>query len=135
MACPGQMFSGLSVDDVVVMPNHIHGIVQIHEPVKAKRGAVVGTETGTTTNAPAAAPLVGTPDVPAPITVGRIVGAFKSCSTNGYIRGVRTLGWKPFRGRLWQRNYHERVLRDEAALMRVRQYIKNNPRRWWLDRS
>jgi len=55
--------------------------------------------------------------------------------TNEYIRGVKRSGWPPFRGRLWQRNYYEHIIRDEDALNRIRQYIANNPLGWHLDRE
>jgi REP element-mobilizing transposase RayT len=51
-------------------------------------------------------------------------------TTNEYIRGVKTLGWPPFPGRLWQRNYYEHVIRNENALNRIRQYIADNPAQW-----
>jgi hypothetical protein len=38
-------------------------------------------------------------------------------------------------GRLWQRNYYEHIIRNEAELNRVREYIQNNPLRWQLDRE
>ena len=78
------------------------------------------------------APTVG--DIVAP-TVGDIVGAFKSRVTVEYIRGVKTSGWPPFRGRLWQRNYYEHIIRNERALNAIRQYIIENPRRWQMDRE
>jgi len=68
-------------------------------------------------------------------TVGDIVGAFKSRVTVEYIRGVKTSGWPPFRGRLWQRNYYEHIIRNERALNAIRQYIIENPRRWQMDRE
>jgi len=68
-------------------------------------------------------------------TVGDIVGAFKSRVTVEYIRGVKTSGWPPFRGRLWQRNYYEHIIRHERALNAIRQYIIENPRRWQMDRE
>ena len=78
------------------------------------------------------APTVG--DIVAP-TVGDIVGAFKSRVTVEYIRGVKTSGWPPFRGRLWQRNYYEHIIRNERALERIRDYILTNPLHWHLDRE
>jgi len=90
------------------------------------------------------ATIVGTGLVPVPDdgattrvapTVGDIVGAFKSRVTVEYIRGVKTSGWPPFRGRLWQRNYYEHIIRNERALNAIRQYIIENPRRWQMDRE
>lgn len=83
---------------------------------------------------PAAAdvPVAG---APAPLTLGDIVGAFKSVTTGLYIQGVRQSGWTPFRGRLWQRNYHEHIIRNHGSLNRIRQYILDNPARWASDRE
>ena len=47
-----------------------------------------------------------------------------------YIRGVRDGGWPAFDRRLWQRDYYERIVREEAALERIRAYIAANPARW-----
>lgn len=101
-------FPGIDIDVFVVMPNHLHGIVVLRED------ASVG------------APLVGA-------RLGAIVGAFKSITTVEYGRGARTHGWAGFRGRLWQRNYYEHVVRDEADLSRVRRYVEKNPLRWEFD--
>ena len=46
---------------------------------------------------------------------------------NAYIRGVKQHGWEPFPGKFWQRNYYERIIRNERGLNTVRQYIHNNP--------
>jgi len=78
--------------------------------------------------APRGRPLVG-----APARLGDVVGAFKSLATVGYISGVKAKGWPEFRGRLWQRNYYEHIIRDETALDRVRRYIDDNPARWEFD--
>lgn len=37
-------------------------------------------------------------------------------------------------GKVWQRNYYERVLRDERERHIARRYIRDNPLRWHLDR-
>jgi REP element-mobilizing transposase RayT len=47
--------------------------------------------------------------------------------------GVRDHGWARFDGRLWQRNYYERVLRDDDRLARARRYVAENPARWRDD--
>ena len=56
-------------------------------------------------------------------------------TTNEYIRGVKELGWKPFPGKLWQRNYYEHIIRSEIELNAIRQYIINNPLNWAQDRD
>jgi len=52
---------------------------------------------------------------------------FKTMTTNEYIRGVKTQGWKPFNGKLWQCNYYEHIIRDEDSHQRIVYYIRNNP--------
>jgi REP element-mobilizing transposase RayT len=54
-------------------------------------------------------------------------------TTNEYIHGVKELGWSPFPGKVWQRNYWEHVIRNDASLKRIREYIQNNPARWAED--
>ncbi len=60
---------------------------------------------------------------------------FKSFTTKRYSEGVKKYGWKPFPGRLWQRNYYERVIRDETELLEMREYILHNPAKWDMDRE
>ncbi len=43
------------------------------------------------------------------------------------------MGWPPFTGKLWQRNYYEHIIRDDGALNLIRQYITENPSRWADD--
>ena len=111
-------FPGVELDAFVVMPNHVHGILVITDPVGA--GLVPAHDGATTRVAP---------------TVGDIVGAFKSRTTVGYIHGVKARGWPPFRRRLWQRNYYEHIIRHDESLNRIRRHIAENPLRWHLDRE
>jgi len=64
-----------------------------------------------------------------------VVHRFKSLTTARYRRGVLQDRWLPFCGRLWQRNYYERVVRDDEELNDIRQYIADNPLRWAEDRE
>jgi putative transposase len=64
-----------------------------------------------------------------------VVHRFKTMTTKRYADGVKRLGWEPFRGRLWQRNYYEHIIRNEESLNRIREYILTNPMRWALDRE
>jgi putative transposase len=59
-----------------------------------------------------------------------VVRAFKSISA---IHANQRLGraGQP----LWQRNYYEHIIRDEADLARIRRYIIENPSRWAMDRE
>jgi len=61
-------------------------------------------------------------------TLGRIMRAFKSLSAHS----VRSSGGCSKSG-LWQRSYYEHVVRTEADLNGIRQYILDNPLQWELD--
>jgi len=50
-------------------------------------------------------------------------------TTNEYIRRVKQLNWKPFAGKLWQRNYYEHIIRNEKDLQQKTDYILDNPSR------
>jgi len=65
--------------------------------------------------------------------LGDVVHRFKTLTTKRYADGVKQQGWSPFPGRLWQRNYYEHVIRSEASLSRIRQYITTNPISWTAD--
>jgi REP element-mobilizing transposase RayT len=108
------------VDGFVVMPNHLHGIIVL---------ATVGA-------GPCACPDNERPWEAAPaMSFVDFVHRFKSLTTARYRHGVAEQNWQPFPGRLWQRNYYERIIRDEAELNCIRQYIIDNPMQWEMDRE
>jgi len=111
-----QKFTAVETDEFVVMPNHFHGIVVIPVGADLRVGPIAeGAHTG--------APLP------------TIIQWFKTMTTNEYIRGVKDASWPSFKGRLWQRNYYEHIIRNEDSLDRIRQYIIDNPARWAFDRE
>ena len=113
-----EKFPGIRIDQFVIMPNHIHGIIFI-EPVGADH---------------CVCPDIGQSHGIAP-TLGTIVQWFKTMTTNDYIKAVRTKTARPFPDRLWQRNYYEHIIRDETDLNGVRHYIIDNPAKWEEDRE
>jgi len=66
--------------------------------------------------------------------IGNVIGAFKSLSTNKYIKGVHNDNWLIFEKRLWQKNYYEHIIRDEKSYLFISDYILNNPLKWELDK-
>jgi REP element-mobilizing transposase RayT len=115
-------FQGIELDVFVVMPNHIHGIIVLPDG-SSVRAPLVGAREGPANRAPTGA---------AP-TLGSVIGAFKSQFTVRYIQGVKKDKWPQFDRRVWQRNYYEHVIRDEADLSRIRASIDQNPLQWHLD--
>ncbi|GBE52709.1 transposase IS200 like protein [bacterium BMS3Bbin14] len=134
-------FEKNKLHEFIVMPNHFHGIIEF--PVGVP---LVGTQNvfGGTPNVSAGTRDVpaGTRDVPqttgqpqgiAP-TVGNVVGAFKSLSTNEYIRNVKKNDWQPFNKKLWQRNFYEHIVRDHGSYRQIAEYIQTNPLQWQEDK-
>jgi putative transposase len=148
-----------SLDEFVVMPNHLHGIVLLSDEENA--GAHIGQGTGTYleermgahagqegtgahigeegTGAHAGEEGTGAhigeegTGAHAGAPLQQIVRWFKTMTTNEYIRGIRDHGWPRFEKHLWQRNYYEHIIRDETDLVRIRRYIVNNPLSWEND--
>ena len=68
------------------------------------------------------------------VSIADAVRWFKSKSTNGYIHGVKELGWPHFDVRLWQTRFYDVIVRNAVAHDYVVNYIFNNPLRWQYDR-
>jgi putative transposase len=107
-------YSNVFVDEFVVMPNHIHGIVviegdHVHSPDSqlTKKNNSPGTS-------------------PQPASLGSIVRSYKS----GVARWCHDNGFPNFQ---WQPRYHDRIIRSNASLTAVRDYIQNNPMNWEED--
>ncbi len=97
------------------MPNHVHGILLILDENVGATRRVAPTER-------AKGPASG--------SIGAIIGQFKSIVTKriNSLRGTPGLD-------VWQRNYHEHVIRDENELQEIREYIVGNLGRWAEDEN
>jgi len=130
-------YPGIVIDAFVVMPNHIHGIIILvgADPrVCPNADPRVCPDTGQPSVGVGPRAYPGQPQGVAP-TLGLpdVVHRFKTMTTRRYTDGAKQLGWEPFRGRLWQRNYYEHIIRNEESLNRIREYIFTNPVRWVMD--
>jgi len=65
-------------------------------------------------------------------TIGDIVGAYKSLVANGCLEIYKTRN--EMMGKLWQRNYHEHIIRNEQSYQNIARYIINNPANWKGDK-
>ncbi|MEK7073144.1 MAG: hypothetical protein AAB974_01770 [Patescibacteria group bacterium] len=119
-------FPNVVTDAFVVMPNHMHGIVVITD---------VGA--GIPRPMPAfprpdrrhhAVPIGGAENAPLRRVLGDVVRFVKYESTFDINISRNTPGIP-----VWQRNYWERVVRNESELNRIRQYIIDNPVNWATD--
>ena len=129
--------------EMVVMPNHIHFIIEnmaMGTPVRAPlRGRPVPEPTDRDHPTPKPndnrnIPPYGPDNKKYGTTIGDAMDWFKTMTTNEYIRGVKTLDWPPFNKKLWQRNYYEHIIRDQQSYLRISEYIRNNPAKWQDDK-
>jgi putative transposase len=67
--------------------------------------------------------------------IPQIIQWLKTMTTNEYIRNVKQNNWKLFDQKLWQRNYYDRIIRNEKELDKIRKYIFENPLKWELDKN
>ena len=108
-------FPAAGLDEIIVMPNHIHGIVVIDKCGHGRndcRDAACGVSTTTDNHI---------------TTLGRIINSYKSavsniCHKNGFEFA-------------WQSRYHDHIIRDIKSLNRIRKYIIDNPAKWADDRN
>lgn len=91
-----ERFPAVALDEWVLMPNHLHGILVFTEAAEH--------------------------------TLGTVIGQYKSRTTKQINRMLHTGG-----SDVWQRNYYEHIVRSEAELNAIRQYIRDNPAKWELD--
>ena len=132
----------IELDEWVVMPNHVHGIIVIVDNSRGRGEASVeerfvpsggfpcATRFSARQDSIDASPLPEPPCGSPSGSLGAIVGNFKSVVTRRINRIRKTPG-EP----VWQRNYYERIIRNERELNAVRQYIRDNPARWAEDRE
>ena len=140
LALPGR-FKNIELHEYIVMPNHFHAILEIvgatHVVAQNNVIAQNGNDENDRGQPQGIAPTATANSINVAVndkTVGDMVGAFQSIVTVNYIRGVKTLGWQPFNGKLWQRNYWEHIIRDEQSHNRISEYIINNPAKWSTDK-
>jgi putative transposase len=93
---------GVVLDAFIIMPDHLHAIVILPGPGRRESES--------------------SSFVRRPRSLGSLVAGYKSVCTSRVNALLGTRGFK-----LWQRNYYERVIRDEKSLYQVRRYIVANP--------
>jgi putative transposase len=102
-----EIFPGVMLDAFQLMPDHVHGVV------------VLGTE----------------PEMSTLHSLGEVMRDFKGRSTTWYFAAARSGIVPRVDGQVWQRGYHDRIIRTERELEQIRSYIAGNPGRWWERRQ
>lgn len=142
-------FSVVDLDAFVVMPNHIHGILAINNPANKQKetGHALSVQQGKDkVGGTDSAPNVKTRHALSPQSLGQqngktpgqnrfqnqgknslssIVGSYKSAVS----KHAHRLGYRFD----WQERFHDRIIRNEEALLKARKYIENNVANWKDD--
>lgn len=106
-------FPFVELDEFVIMPNHVHGVLWLLRDEIEDPGS---------SEADARRPTKG--------SVSSIVGSYKA-AVSLEINAVRGIGGPA----VWQRNFYDHMMRNERDLLRIQQYIIDNPARWAFDRD
>jgi putative transposase len=121
-----QHFPQVTLDEYAIMPNHFHGIMVINYDIVGANNYSPGgstTSVGANNYSPLRENKHGTSK-----TIGSIIRGFKI----GVTKWCRQ---KSTDFVVWQRNYYERVIRDDNELNQIRQYVANNPVNWEMDEN
>jgi len=107
---------GIELDQFIIMPNHIHGIIIINNPVgngppSTGSGQVARSFNNHTNN-----------------NLSIIIGSYKSTVT----KQINRLNKNTFK---WQKSFHDHIVRVDESLNNIRNYIINNPKTWPLDEN
>jgi hypothetical protein len=133
-------FPNAILHEYVVMPNHIHGIVQLvganqNSPNDVDVHDVGANKYSPNQNSPdngdnddmigakIFSPLRCSPSK----TIGSIVRGYKIGVTKWMRQNTNVYD-------VWQRNYYEHIIRNERAFKYITEYIVNNPNRWNEDK-
>ncbi len=99
--------TGVSIDEYIIMPDHIHLLMTFSELGELKQSPRIDGNRFSEIS-------------PQSRTLGVVIRQFKSAVTS-------LLNKKAISGFLWQRNYYEHIVRNQSEFERIRWYIKQNP--------
>jgi REP element-mobilizing transposase RayT len=120
-------FPHIQLDEFIVMPNHIHGLILIIGPDRGTAANNEDEDIKITRCAPTNREQFSKP---VPGSIPTIIRSFKSAVSLRVNRSRFSLG-----APVWQRNYFERIVRNHSELERIQAYIHQNPTRWADDRE
>lgn len=130
----------LFLDEFILMPNHIHAIVKINGGGNDGTGCRDARPCVSTTNVTNDTDTIdSTTDFKRrPKSISSFVAGYKSAvvtQIDNYIdeHSVNTPKYNR-KNRLWQSNYHDHIIRNKKSYCTIKQYIKNNPSKWFNDK-
>lgn len=113
-------FPSVQLDEFVVMPNHVHGIIILTDTQASPSSSQQYLD------------MASVPEkkdscaVPEP-RLGEVIRTFKGAAT--YL--IRSTINSAF---AWQSRYYDHIIQNQADLDRIRTYIANNPAHWEQDK-
>lgn len=113
-----QHFPYIRSDEFVVMPNHFHGILVIDykddlmNDLRRDNPRIVPTTDYHRRHN----------------LLSKTMNAFKTTSS----KLIHRAGLTDF---AWQRSFYDHIIHDETGLEKIREYIRNNPLQWELDKD
>ena len=122
-----EMRPNIHLDEFVIMPNHMHGIIEINE-IADGRDTMHCKDTMRCKGTMHRAPTVEQFGKPTSNTIPTIIRGYKSSVTK-QINILRNQPGVP----VWQRNYYEHVVRNEKSYSQILEYIQTNPLKWQDD--
>lgn len=118
------------LDEFVVMPNHVHGIVLIEKPYFVETRHAMSLRQPGTKESEQSEPISQPPHFrfrnQGKNTISAMVGSFKSAVTKFCNKNKFS-----FR---WQSRFHDHIIRNKDEFQQIRNYIINNPVNWKEDR-
>lgn len=109
-------FSDVKLDEFVIMPNHIHGIIIIENPNNVGNNNYCSLQTNIAWQTKWARSLSS-------IIRGFKIGVTQWCRENNHQYFT------------WQKSFYDHIIRDEKSLNEIREYIANNLLKWESDRN
>jgi REP element-mobilizing transposase RayT len=124
-----QIRPNVRLDEWVIMPNHIHGIIVIENEIATesndKRNTIVETSRWDVSKTRHRRASTGQL---LPNSLSSIIGQFKSVCT----KRIRKYELPKF---AWQPRFYDHIIRSEESLNKAREYIRNNPLKWESDKN
>ena len=117
-----QIRKNVELDEWVIMPNHLHGIVIIDNDYVGCNVETHGHASLQTKPQTEHTNMFG----PQSKNLSSIIRGFKGSTT----KQIHLAGFHDF---AWQPRFHEHIIRNKKELNRIHTYIKNNPLKWELD--
>jgi len=122
----GEQYPYVVLHEFIVMPNHIHGIIEID---RTRIPIPVGT------GRDLSLPVSESESVTIKIkSLSELMGAYKTTVSKQIHLIECTDRSRPVYTFKWQRSFHDRIIRDEGAFQRISNYIVNNPKNWKQDK-